>query len=327
MRINNKADERLLERRSRLEFHYPGDEGILILMPFYENPDISESQAANYVEYNPIARAGSLYAYTGAKSRKIKLKLKYTIPHLANFEMGIDRFQRIFKGASKASKKALFLQRSHHDIYNSGDAMTHSLAAEVEKHYWALRSEEGINWNDVQKIPELNSGNLPQRRPAMHGFRPAFAPGNISIDAPDTKASMGSTLTTEQVIGALDNTEKWKVLDTLLFFMALVRTSVTNNVSDPLHGPPLIRLMFGTMYQSVPCICKNYSIDWEEEAGYDLTTLTPRRLNINLTLDEVRIGDWGTYNPARYASRDNLTGWESAINSPFTTDPLSFTGD
>ena len=113
-----------------------------------------------------------------------------------------------------------------------------------------------------------------------------------------------------------------QVLDTYLFFVALIRTSVVNKADDPLIGPPILRLNFGPLYQSVPCICKSYNMKWEEDGGYDLETLTPRVLKVSLKLEEIRVGNWGTYKAADFSARDNLTGWESAINRPFTTDPL-----
>jgi hypothetical protein len=91
-------------------------------------------------------------------------------------------------------------------------------------------------------------------------------------------------------------------------------------------GPPLLRLTFGSMYQNVPCLCKNYNISWEEESGYDLETLTPRNLKIQLSLEEIRVGDFEQYIPGRFIKSDNLTGWESAIASPYTTDPLPTEG-
>jgi hypothetical protein len=120
--------------------------------------------------------------------------------------------------------------------------------------------------------------------------------------------------------------EMHNAIDTLLFFIAVLRTSVTNNAEDPMLGPPILRLSFGTMYQSVPCICKNYALSWEEESGYHLETLTPRRLKINLNLEEIRVGDFKEYRAARFEKRDNLAGWESAVNSPYTTDPLPVEG-
>ena len=106
-----------------------------------------------------------------------------------------------------------------------------------------------------------------------------------------------------------------------IFFMNIFRTSVDNDAKNPLFGPPLVRLTHGTMYQSIPCVCKNYSIEYVEEAGYDLETLTPRQIKISLDLSEVRVGDFGEFNPAQITTRDNLAGWEAVTNDPLTTDP------
>ena len=274
-------DQRLLPQRARLEFHYPTDD-MIIFLPFYENPTITETQTANYAEYNPVGRAGSLYAYTGAKSRKIKLKLKYTLPHLAFHDMGINKFMRIFMGQGNVSQQLLFTKNTTYTTQQTVGDIPNSLSLAVEKVYLKHLSEGGF----------LQDAN-------------------------------GTSPNITNVLNTMEPTERNQVIDTLLFFLALFRTSVTNKATDPMHGPPLIRLNFGTMYQSVPCICKNYNITWEEEGGYDLETLTPRKLLINLQLDEVRVGDFTTYEPAEYVVRDNLTGWESAVNSPYTTDPLT----
>ena len=67
-------------------------------------------------------------------------------------------------------------------------------------------------------------------------------------------------------------------------------------------------------------------VSYDEAGGYDLETTTPRVVKISLSLEEVRIGNFGTYNPAVFTERDNLTGWESAINSPHSVDPLPAAG-
>jgi len=281
---NQMFRERLLDQRSRLEFHYPGETDMIIFIPFYENPKISESQAANYAEYNPVGRAGSLYAYTGAKSRKIKVKMTFTLPHLAMHDMGIDRFMRVFAGASKDSQKLLFTQFAKYTNEPLPGDPNKSLALAVHKEYLNLRAQNGFSISEK------------------------------------------SNLTTDQVLNNLKPTEQTKVIDTLLFFVALLRTSVANKATNPMEGPPLIRISFGTLYQSVPCICRNYDLSWEEESGYDLNTLTPRRLVVNLQLDEVRVGDFAKYEPAVYAKRDNLAGWEAAVGQIHTTDPLPLGG-
>ena len=244
---------RAMDQRSRIVFHYGGDPEPLIFLPFYENPTITETQSANYAEYNPIGRAGSLYAYTGASSRKIKVKMHFTLPHLAMHEMGINRFMRVFANSGPESEKMLFTQTNYTSkLQGKGDAHN-SLSKAVEKVYLSIQSarEQGVNLtNSMLSTLYGDSENVDFVGPLTDNAK-------LAMEGP------GSTLT-----------ETNKVIETLLFFIALLRTSVTNKASNPLYGPPLLRLDFGTLYQSVPCICKSYNLSWEEEAGYHLETLT-----------------------------------------------------
>jgi hypothetical protein len=313
---NNKSygdifGNRFLDQRSRIEFHYPGkwsdgESDIITFIPFYENPEIKESQTANYVEYNPIGRGGSLFAYTGTKSRKFKVSLTFTLPHLAMHSMGIERFMRVFVGASDNAKRNLFTKRFKKNAKGVGDA-PHSLAAAVASTYRQMAAPPApplavsLVKLGVKALSSLFSGssNIVPASLAAAAASPILPASHIEMD---------------------------KVIDTLLFFIAILRTSVVNKVTDPMQGPPLLRLNFGTLYQSVPCICKNYNLSWEEKAGYDLATLTPRRLKIDLTLDEVRVGNGMEYEAGVFSQRDGLTGWESAINDPYTTDPINLGG-
>ena len=279
---------RLLPERSRIEFHYGGGENTIIFLPFYENPKITESQNATYAEYNPVGRAGSLYSYLGSKSRTIKVDMTYTLPHLAMHEMGISRFIRTFMNTGTESEKSLFTQASDYGPQPKPGDANKSLALAVAKDYWNLRNEG----NQSAVLPALDD--------------------------------LGSN--TQMVLDSMSPNEMTKILDTLLFFISVLRTSVVNNASDPMHGPPLLRLTFGSLYQSVPCICKSYNLSWDDDPGYHLETLTPRKIRIQLTLNELRVGNFGQYKPAVYTERDNLTGWESAIDQYYTTDPLPVGG-
>ena len=118
MRINNQPDNRLLEQRSRLEFHYPQQDMILFL-PFFENPVISESKAANLVEYDLLGRSSSMFAYTGAKARRFKVEVSYTLPHLINFNMGVERFRRLTTAESKEEQINLFMKSWNDTNYNN----------------------------------------------------------------------------------------------------------------------------------------------------------------------------------------------------------------
>lgn len=286
---------RYFSERNRLIFEYPSENGdnTIVFIPFYENPQISEDQNANFAEYNPIGRAGSLYAYTGASSRKFKVSFNLTLPHLAYHPMGVNRFLRVYQGSSKESQKLLFTKNSNFSAKQLPGDPNKSLSLAVEKAFRQL---------------QLDNGNF------------------VMPDLPSIPGITRPSTTTEELqssyLNTLSATERHKVLDTLLFFVAILRTSVTNNVSNPLLGPPLVRIDFGTLYQQVPCICESFRIAYKEEGGYDLPTTTPRLITISLSLKEVRAGDFTEYQPAVLSKRDNLTGWESAINSPHTIDPL-----
>ena len=219
--------------------------------------------------------------------------------------MGIERFLRISFEDTQGDQRALFVAK------NSTYGLTEekfSHAAEAKKEFSLIMQE--VNGIDPKRI-EAQTG-IPAE--SFMGPEPASYYPSLAGQ------QFGDRLLFEQ----LDTkTVDDKVIDTLLFFVALFRTATTNNVENPVRGPPILRLTFGTMYQSVPCICKSYNLSWEEEAGYDLHTLTPRRLAINLELEELRSGNFGTYSPNDFIARNNLTGWESAIAAPFTTDPTS----
>jgi len=279
-------DNRNFFERNKLIFEYPSETGenTIVFLPFFENPNITESQSANYAEYNPIARAGTLYAYTGASSRKFRLSFNMTLPHLAYHPMGISRYLRVYSGAGKESQKLLFTKDFEFSNKQKPGDPNRSLSFAVEKAYKQL---------------QLDKDNF-------------AAPFGVDLD--------------ELLLDQLTPTDRNSVLDTLLFFIALLRTSVVNKVTNPLLGPPLVRIDFGTMYQQVPCICKSYNIKYNEQAGYDVETITPRVITVSMNLEEVRIGNFSKYKPATITERDNLTGWESAIESPFTTDPLPALG-
>lgn len=342
MRINNQADTRLLEQRSRLEFHYPkGD--VIVFVPFFENPTITESKTANLVEYNPLGRSSSLWAYTGAKSRKIKLEIEYALPHLMNFEMGIERYRRLLKDPDE-SQKELFTKWSR-GYAGTGQAqgpafrsfgtvptLATSVATDLEKAYLELLFKEDSTVGNPGS-PTFYSrfsrsgrfqgesgqtfdigGRLP---PALRNVR------NAELSPIRQQANeLMSNQVFSSYLKTLPRDDRIKTIDTLVFFVNIFRTSLDSNAQNPLFGPPLLRLTHGTMYQSIPCIAKSYNLSFlDKEWGYDLETLTPRKVKISIDLHEVRVGNFGAYQQSYPVSRDNLAGWESVINSPLTTDP------
>ena len=118
--------------------------------------------------------------------------------------------------------------------------------------------------------------------------------------------------------------EQRKIINLITDYIVAIRSTVLNNSEKPRYGPPLVRLFFGQMYENIPCICTNYSIEAEVGAGYDKRTLLPRIIKINMSLLEARtMGKWSSGGTATQVERDALAGWEYIINSNtgLTTDP------
>jgi len=329
--VGGAYDDRLLPERSRLEFHYSnGDNAkkLIVFVPFFENPTIKETKKANYVTYNPIGRSSSLYAYTGAQSRKFSLKATYTLPHLARFEMGVGKYKRLVQADSNEAQRSLFINKisSGPDQSNEiGDAHS-SQSGRYKEHYYDILTQlvDGANMDEVQNA----ISNAPQIGP-LPGFGAlgGLMGQQVSLflaDLPNNPhlQQLAEGLPQNWSEGAWENL---KAIDTMLFFTNVLRTSVMNNSASPTHGPPIIRLVHGTLYQSVPCICMSYTLKWQENMGYDLETLTPRRLVLTMNLEEFRAGDFGNYAPGVPIQRDNLVGWEAVVATPGnpvpTTDP------
>ena len=66
-----------------------------------------------------------------------------------------------------------------------------------------------------------------------------------------------------------------KTIDIIIYWVNIIRASLTNYSKNPVYGPPIVRLNHGIMYQDIPCICTNYDIRHNEAAGHDLRTLLP----------------------------------------------------
>jgi hypothetical protein len=125
-----------------------------------------------------------------------------------------------------------------------------------------------------------------------------FFEGGLGINSPDDNVT------------ALNST-----INLVYLWVNLIRASILNNSRSTTLGPPIVRLSHGGMYNNVPCLLQDYSINIVEEAGYDVQTMTPKRLEISLNLIESRTGNFGAFQAGEIAFGDNLTGWESVIET------------
>lgn len=328
MSVLNK-NKRLLQERSHLTLEFPqsGDRVFRTFIPFLENPTINERGQANLNTYDLVGRAGQLFSYAGAQSRKLNVTFFISFPHLIEMdaEEGItDKFRRQFnlfftdkqraeasfklqKEKSKITELETQLTRpdlfpSQSDILNELDILEASVA-----------DSEGVAEPTISDI-DLGLGR-PQASIHRAYYRGVAGLSNVEDDV-DSGTSLSSRISAGSVASSEDRqSDNNKHLDLVYCWLNLIRASVMNRSDNTVYGPPIIRLTHGSMYGNVPCLLQDYSIKVVEEAGYEAETLTPKRIEVSLNLVESRTGDFGKYVAGQVISGDNLTGWESVVGN------------
>ena len=77
-------NKRLLQERSNLAFEFPQSNNRVLrtFLPFLENIKVNERGSANLNKYNLVGRAGQLFSYAGADSRRISVTFNIHLLHL-----------------------------------------------------------------------------------------------------------------------------------------------------------------------------------------------------------------------------------------------------
>lgn len=276
----------LLEKKSFLQFEYPQETDPtaaprMIRLPFYEDPEIRESKAANYASYKPLSRASELFAYLGSDARQFSLTFTLTLPHLVNL-LNTTRNTPLATGSLQDRKK----------FFNTAEY------TDRDNNTIGPRSDDYIDaFSPIPKDSE-NTADLIQNElgfPLTQEGYEAWFDSRPSIYREKGKAAR----------------------DLLVYWIDVIRSAAYNNVQNPVFGPPMIRLTHGILYRNIPCILTNYSITFDPNTGYDKDTLIPRVLKIDMELKEVRAGDFGKFDATEVNSvkGENLAGWEAVVTN------------
>jgi hypothetical protein len=268
--------DRQLERRSRLDFHYPNGNGDTTTrtLGFLENVDVTEKRKTNYTKYNPIGNNGQSFVFTGSDSRSLQLSFNLTLPHIMRYVQLKDKMDNSSEDITIES-------------YNitpeaaGGGAIGNSLFSNI------LNRTQDFNNDFINNI--------------------------INSDTYDQILQVGS-----------NEDSRLRAIAQVMYCINLIRTSLLTHSQKAYLGPPVVRLHHGLLFQSIPCVVENYSIEIDQLAGYDLETLLPNRLKINMSLLEVRIRG-RAFVPK--SDGDYVPGWDSVINSNYSTiDPADDVG-
>ena len=320
--------DRALPERSKLIYYFPvptaGDSYYTVELPFFENISIKESKKAKYQKYSLISRSSNLYSYLGADSRVLNLTFKMSLPHILEEhpDINLDKFVSYMHDKDNLeSEKQKFLEPNKSTAtpqgmaFQLGTKYTQGIAQESAKQVInTLSASGGLSLEDKARLAArynlegMLSPELTQDYFAKQSQVTGFLGETINNFFAKQQLSQ-ATLGYQQ-----DQQLKYRIIDLIIYWTNIVRSSVVNYSKNPIYGPPIIRLRHGVMYQDIPCICTDYSIDYNEATGYDLDTLLPRQLKISLKLEEIRTGDFGEFAPkGNPIERDNLAGWEAVV--------------
>ena len=337
---NRHIVDRRLPDRTNLMFYFPNptesSNYFVVELPFFENVEIRERKKARLQKYSLISRSSNLYSYLGADSRQLTLSFWMTLPHIQTEHPEINRDK--FFTTLNTNENSKMEREKFKSPVASPDTLTNP-AVQIANNFLGL---EGLG-DSAKQVLDSNHGLSPQEREYIiktYLMTPAkFVSTDVEqLHAQDvanatvmglhetimhggygpTPMAFGMGMAMGAAVGAAQTSNEYysnfKFIDLILYWINIVRASVTNNASNPTAGPPIIRLRHGVMYQDIPCICTDYRMSWEEKEGYDLQTLLPRRIKIGMNLEEVRTGDFGEFDQNDIIKRDNLAGWESVIN-------------
>jgi len=310
---------RRLSDRSHLTIEFPQSEGRVIrtFVPFLENPTISEKGKANLNSYNLVGRAGQLFSYGGADSRKLSVSFNITLLHVIAEEAELhDMFKKQFKlffSETARAQSAFNLEKEAREVEfaNSIGMGDGRLSSETRA---KADAASPIGTADVDAFIEVDHADLHRTHylnliKEITGFDPdEAAEGDLSFIGKGFNSFGINTGDQSENIRKLNET-----INLVYLWVNLIRASVMNRSDNTTFGPPIVRLTHGGMYNNVPCLLQDYSINIVEEAGYDVQTMVPKRLEISLNLVESRTGNFGKFQAGELELGDNLTGWESVI--------------
>lgn len=318
---NKYVIDRRLEDRSFLSFNYSkgGELYKIVTLPFFEDVVVEEQKRARLHSYNLLSRSSDLYSYLGAESRKLSLSFSMTLPHIIdtikatgresyiedlNSSTGDDK--KAFASPTKLSPKNSTVHSIKGDYLISGD-----LGDDVN--YIG-----GQEWGQIGITPLEKDKLIERYNPGANLAGLLEKPVIPDFDKYNAKLLNDMS---EELDNFMDLTpSKDALLDTITFWVNIIRTCVSNDSSDVTNGPPVIRFNHGILYQDVPCLCKDYSISYDKMAGFDIDTLLPRKIDVSMSLEEFRQGDLGEYSYGEVVKRDNLAGWEAVFDKG-TIDP------
>ena len=297
--VIKEADKRLntvLEERSYLDFYFPGEglqSGQVRRVAFFENPMIRESRSPRYAELPIVTRNEPVRLFVGANPRKVKLEFTYTLPHVEHFFHLMKSALYGLKGFYKTDlvEKPLVptMVFEGGDLEGIGSIVGLTEAETVYKDWATGKIGQffglGFKTDFSDKVSLQNTDR---------GAGPRFYEPTL-LEPKDGIAEAKSSTYLERLLRSWsldsEDMESMGMVATLYtqFVIDTIRASVIgDNLSLGQVGPPLVRFRHGTIFNEAPFIVKSFDINYLNDKGYEVRTLTPRQIKFSLSLEEFR---------------------------------------
>jgi hypothetical protein len=283
----------------------------------------------------PIKLIGTTYGkFTSIQERLLNSYLEFVF-----YESGLNVTKRRilpFLGDVNISesRKANYIdyvpvsRNSALSFYTGSDSRIFKVVYEISPNF-LLQNDGFVNYiKGFRDISDL--GSQGSENPKANFFPDPQKPNDpqFTFNRP-----YGSYVLSEKGIVPTDLSNDKLVYGFVDYQVNLIRFSVVNKATDPTKGPPLVRLNHGLLYQNIPCICKDYSIEqiYDDSNKKNIHTkykISKYKLQINITLQEIRTGNYlqTKFDPTNPDSKDNIVGWEQLFDDTKpnkSQDPIS----
>ena len=185
------------------------------------------------------------------------------------------------------------------------------------------RAEGGRSWTSYAQhfVNSLDNGDPLGFERMINGY---YGPDEPLPDPAGGTVTAVRTRAVNPNVDTIKDKQLQMTVDVMTYWVNLIRSSVLNNSQRPILGPPIIRLTFGSLYRNVATVASDYKISYDSIAGFDMASLLPHRVVLELTLHEVRLNTTEGFKPFDAVRSDSLVGWEHTYaNGYISSDPDS----
>lgn len=260
------------------------------ILPFLENPVFVESRSANYASTDILLRNEPVRLWTGSRPRKIDLTFNYTLPHLAHFMPTADLIHAVDG-----------FGLSQEELSNVKARILSTIEKDVTK--GAVSIDDLPNSQAIQEDIRNRGNNGDGPWGPFNSRRSESVWNSFLVYAVQARGRYPEIMAMYQ--SAVNH----------------IRASVVGSTGNPKYGPPIVLIKWGTLYDQIPCIVKDYRIELDDDAGYDTKTLLPQRITVNLVLEEINQPHSSI--PGAPVVGNELPGHDLIINLDSLYDPTS----